>query len=559
MNKYIFLSLLLFTTNLYAQWSKDPTVNSVVGGGKPLVVVSDGLGGAFIFSDPVSDLLEPHGVFAINKFGVVRFPFQSLNDNNEIGSVSAYGMISDGRNGVYIAFDQSNFVSDLDTVIVLKFDSSGVRLWGKDGLIIADAMKSNIAFGAISTDGANGAVIFWRERSASHDPWELKVQRVDPDKNKVWGENGISIANRITDETMYAEIVDNEIYFSYTAIVDTVTNAETRYIQKINSLGALVWTNPVEINLESELIYDGFGGILTAGVLFNSSSNIYSVTAQRIDKNGLKVWGEEGITVSENATSLSNVSIHTDSNGSYVFVWPSFKNIYAQKLSSSGEKQWNADDILIGDPNGDKLLDIKRGVISDGNLNTIMVWRSLSDVDSLGGNTEIYGQMIDKDGIKQWGDIETLISDQGLFGVPWIDPVIVSDHNGGAIAFWYNFSFSQLYAQNINSQGILGEVLTTSVKDDDPSTIPQNFRLFQNYPNPFNPVTTIEFQIPQSQNVKISIYNLLGQEIERLVDRSMAAGFYSIVWNAAEFASGIYIVAIEAGRFSDKKRLTLIK
>jgi len=132
---------------------------------------------------------------------------------------------------------------------------------------------------------------------------------------------------------MFSELVNNEVYFSYAGIEDTVTNVAKRYIQKINSSGELSWTNPVVINLQSELINDGFGGILTAGVLFNSSSNIYSVTAQRIDKNGLKVWSEEGITVSQNATAISeSVSIHTDNDGSYVFVWFSdhsgIKNIY---------------------------------------------------------------------------------------------------------------------------------------------------------------------------------------------------------------------------------------
>jgi len=156
----IFL-LLLLSTNLYAQWSKDPTVNTIASNGKPLITESDGLGGAFIFIDPASDLLEPHGIFSINKFGFARFPFQEFNDKNLIGSVSAYGMISDDRNGVYVSFDQSNNVSDLDIVVIHKLDSSGVRLWGQDGLTIADTTKDNIKFKSMVTDGANGAVIFW--------------------------------------------------------------------------------------------------------------------------------------------------------------------------------------------------------------------------------------------------------------------------------------------------------------------------------------------------------------------------------------------------------------
>ena len=564
LNTYIVLSILLCTTNLSAQWSKDPTVNNLVGFGVPIMAVSDELGGAFILINPDEDLFLFAGIFSVNKFGFVRFPYLPLNKRNLTFITGPnYGMINDGRNGVYISFDLynlnlSNIFNSIEEVVIHRIDSSGVQLWGQDGLTIAEKTFDKIEFISIISDADKGSIIFWIERPDSNDPWELKTQRVDPVKNKLWGENGISIANMVTDEMIFAEMINNQIYSSYTGIQDSAANKETRYIQKISNSGELVWANPVEVNVRGKFIDDGFGGIVTAGVLFDSSSNSYSVTAQRIDKDGVKLWGEDGVTVSHNATiKTKNVSIHTDSKGNYVFVWnlsPFGNNdIFAQKLNNSGEKQWNFNDIMIGDPNWEKRINIEQGVVSDGNLNTIIIWRRAS-----GEFRGMYGQMIDKDGIKRWGANEVTISSQGFFGVE-TEPVIVSDHQGGAIAFWYNTNFHELFSQNINSQGILGEVLTTSVKDDDPSTIPQNFRLFQNYPNPFNPVTTIEFQIPQAQNVKISIYNLLGQEIERLVDRSMPAGFYSVIWNAADFSSGIYMYTIQAGRFSDKKRLTLIK
>jgi len=214
---------------------------------------------------------------------------------------------------------------------------------------------------------------------------------------------------------------------------------------------------------------------------------------------------------------------------------------------------------VIGDPNWEIRINIEQGIVSDGNLNTIIIWRRAS-----GEFRGMYGQMIDKDGKNLWGAHEITISSHGIFGVE-TDPVVVSDNQGGAIAFWNHTNFHELFSQNINSKGLLGEVITIPVNDEideddeDSSTIPQNFRLSHNYPNPFNPTTTIKFQIPIAQNVKISIYNLLGQEVDRLVDRQMVAGFYSIDWDAADFASGIYIYTIQAGEFSDKKRLTLIK
>jgi len=564
LTKYIYLLLLLCTADLHAQWAKDPASSISIGFGVPIMAVSDGLGGAFILNNPDEDLNLFAGIFSVNKFGFVRFPYLPLNKRNlTFITGPIYGMVNDGRNGAYIAFDLYNLnrpeiFESIEEVVIHRVDSSGVQKWGLDGLTIADNNFVNIEFKSIINDGENGPIIFWLERPDANDFWELKTQRIDPNRNKLWGDNGISIANFVSNEMIHAELINENIYFSYTGIQDTVTNEETVYIQKINKLGELVWTDPVEVNVRSNFIDDGFGGIVTAGVGFDSFTNENSVIAQRIGKNGLKLWGEYGVTVSEKATIYTkNVSIQTDKKGNFVFVWNSGSvgqnSIYSQKLNSTGDIQWVANGIVIGEPDIDASLNIEHGVISDGNLNTIIIWRRLS-----GKVFGMYGQMIDKNGVGQWANIEFNISSLGFF-VAETDPVIVSDGHGGALAFWYNTNFRELYSQNINSQGELGEVFTKPKTDDGPPAIPQNFRLFQNYPNPFNPVTTIRFQIPKEQNVKISIFNLIGQEVERLVDQQMPAGFHSVVWDASDISSGIYIITIEAGEFTDKKRLTLIK
>src|SRR4030095_14697306 len=71
--------------------------------------------------------------------------------------------------------------------------------------------------------------------------------------------------------------------------------------------------------------------------------------------------------------------------------------------------------------------------------------------------------------------------------------------------------------------------------------IPKKYKLFQNYPNPFNPVTNISFDISSSANVKLIIYNMLGGEVEALVNENLRPGRYTFDWNANNFASGTYI------------------
>jgi ribosomal protein S11 len=89
--------------------------------------------------------------------------------------------------------------------------------------------------------------------------------------------------------------------------------------------------------------------------------------------------------------------------------------------------------------------------------------------------------------------------------------------------------------------------------------IPSKYSLLQNYPNPFNPTTTIKFDIPKSSNVKISVYDITGKEFGVLVNEKLQAGTYQTNWNASNFPSGIYFYRIQAGDFSETKKLILLK
>lgn len=88
---------------------------------------------------------------------------------------------------------------------------------------------------------------------------------------------------------------------------------------------------------------------------------------------------------------------------------------------------------------------------------------------------------------------------------------------------------------------------------------PKKFELSQNYPNPFNPSTTISYNILEASNVKLTIYNLLGQEIKTLVNEFKEAGVHTINFNASELNSGLYIYKLQAGAFSQTRKMTLIK
>jgi photosystem II stability/assembly factor-like uncharacterized protein len=99
----------------------------------------------------------------------------------------------------------------------------------------------------------------------------------------------------------------------------------------------------------------------------------------------------------------------------------------------------------------------------------------------------------------------------------------------------------------------------TTFFNKENSLIPDQFILDQNYPNPFNPATTISYSIPSSSNIKLIVYNPLGQTIKILENSFKNAGKYSINFSAINLPSGIYFYKLEAAQFTQVKKMMLIK
>lgn len=89
--------------------------------------------------------------------------------------------------------------------------------------------------------------------------------------------------------------------------------------------------------------------------------------------------------------------------------------------------------------------------------------------------------------------------------------------------------------------------------------VPRQLALHQNYPNPFNPATTISFNLPSESFVSLKVFDALGREVSILVSKELPAGTYAREWNAAAFPSGVYFYRLQAGSFSETKKLFLLK
>jgi len=125
----------------------------------------------------------------------------------------------------------------------------------------------------------------------------------------------------------------------------------------------------------------------------------------------------------------------------------------------------------------------------------------------------------------------------------------------------YYVSVTAVDAQGVQSYfSIEDSCLFNPSTDIEPQMeLPSNFSLSQNYPNPFNPSSKITYSIPERTFVTLTVYDLLGNEIIKLVDKEQEQGKYSVTLNASRLSSGTYFYQLRAGQFIQTKKMTLIK
>lgn len=123
---------------------------------------------------------------------------------------------------------------------------------------------------------------------------------------------------------------------------------------------------------------------------------------------------------------------------------------------------------------------------------------------------------------------------------------------------------ADLCANSINGSGIIygGGTVCGGLVAMEPqlfNELPKTYALSRNYPNPFNPITTILYQLPVAGKVRITVFDILGQEVMVLVNSYLSAGYYSVQFDAMQVASGIYIYKIEAGNFIKSIKMSVTK
>ncbi|MGE5682162.1 MAG: T9SS type A sorting domain-containing protein [Bacillota bacterium] len=161
----------------------------------------------------------------------------------------------------------------------------------------------------------------------------------------------------------------------------------------------------------------------------------------------------------------------------------------------------------------------------------------------------------------------------GSLNVAWADAYPLK---GSGVLLNIKFRFRRYGVSNLTTVGPTGETClfnggnpaavvingtsTTAVEPGkEKRDLPESFCLEQNYPNPFNPSTKISYSIAKESKVSLKVYNLIGQEVETIVEKVQPAGSYSVNFNAGHLPSGLYIYRLKAGENTEVRKMTLTK
>lgn len=444
---------------------------------------------------------------------------------------------------IAVGFKDNGFGSN--DIFVVKTDASGNLIWAKN----YGGTGPDEAIGVAATNDGGGLIAGWTG-SFGAGLSDFYLLRINGSGDTVWTK---TIGSPISQSPKSVSLTNDNGFIITGSVYDNQTFDTDIYLVKINSDGSTAWVQSIggtppenAVDIGYAAIQTNDNGFLIAGTSAYSPSDV-DVVLIKTDATGNISWVKRiGGIASENCQDVKQLN-----DGSYVVVGSTFS------FSSS-----NSDSYIFK---------------TDANGNLLWAFRYGSN-----DNDEFRSVSLKNDGFLLSGYASGLVG----FGAPEMY-VVLTDLNGetGCNQLALNFSSSDysmesanLFAQ-VSSQAFISDanisvgfgantstICYTSSVDENITGEMINYQLDQNYPNPFNPSTMIKYTIPnvtvrgnEGLRVQLIVYDVLGNEIVKLVDENKPAGNYEVTFNASSLSSGIYFYQLKAGSFNETKKMVLMK
>jgi hypothetical protein len=277
-------------------------------------------------------------------YGDVRWTTDGVGIVTEINNQWNHSSATDGVGGAIITW--KDFRSNTQ-IYAQRVDSDGNTLWVLNGVPVYTTSLV-VSYIRIVTDGQGGAIISWLNSGGGGDN-DIKAQRIDANGNILWGPSGIDICNATGFQSSPNIISDG----SGGAIItwrDERASYPRIYSQRVDQSGNTLWTangNVVFTTTNSldawKMVSDGLGGAII--VCERSDTPWYEIYAQRIDSNGNTIWAPNGINISDGPLHQFFIDATADVAGGAYIIWDSNsdQDLHAQRIDNNGNKYWGVD------------------------------------------------------------------------------------------------------------------------------------------------------------------------------------------------------------------------
>ncbi|MBZ0265735.1 T9SS type A sorting domain-containing protein [bacterium] len=396
----------------------------------------------------------------------------------------------------------------------------------------------------------------------------IRAQRFSSDGSRLWGEYGRNVLEFDTGEYCLLEAVSISQDVAILILSASTDHADhdTLYVAEINlnDPGAeqelIRLNNPefpvinVQIRKISESIYV-FWEHFNSG---NPEHPLIQFFGQRISDQLEIEWEEEGriLEVPPEVYSDICLSVIPDQSGFWISSTDRYHtSCYIQKYNVDGSPQYEdfwEFSLEDGTPTYCPIIQAR----NDGDL--WLIWSEFIE-GYFSGFVTRFTRLTDG-GEPAEGYNENGFSLCAQRGDATRNGSILPADNGGFYACWEDFRASDddplfdIYAQKVND----GMGFATSVNANKKS-LPMEYQLYSPYPNPFNNETQILFDLPKTSQVELRLFDVLGREVLTLLNSSQTAGRHSLSFGSNNLASGIYILSLKSGDFTDQKRMVLLK
>lgn len=457
----------------------------------------------------------------------------------------------------HLAILYTVYQNDSYSLYLQEIDSNGIMLHGNYGILLSsnpDNSYSNSKLGLMGND----LLVCWNNFSLANTNFEISGQLFI---NSVpqWTTGGKVLLSASDNYVSLEAIAGNYLVYKHENYPSQMYGLRALLLDTNGNPDA-AW--PVDGKPLIEFLEGAYISFHSAGLNNNSLVCFFNeinalgirAVAQKLDSEGNRLWGETGLTLESDELWLFH-RITDVVYGDYISFLMQPENIsglYLQRISPSGELQiesmgthleyaWNTvqNPVLLQRPNGSYSI----------------FWTGWED--QLGRLSHRY---LSPDGLEQ--NLEPLSIATNAFGYVNLDTtenssvglVGYTDNNQFAIYRGESLPLNRLWACRVNN---------AYVSNEDPLQSPSVLSS-RNYPNPFNPSTTISYELKEANNVSVEIYNAKGQLVRNLLNEAKTAGDYDVEWNGRDnnglsVASGVYLYKIQAGKYSNTKKMMLMK